>query len=72
MRVRIIAALAVVGLACVAGQARAQQAGFTPQQLDEMSKQRMQAIGPRNWGLCHPLARCRRRTSGRRTGSWSA
>jgi hypothetical protein len=50
MRVRIITASAVVCLACLAGQARAQQPGFTPQQLDEMSKQRMQAIGPRNWG----------------------
>jgi hypothetical protein len=46
----IIAALCVVVLG---GPALAQQAGTytpTPQQLDQMSTERMQAIGPRNWG----------------------
>jgi hypothetical protein len=56
MRISIITALAAVGLACMAGRAGAQQSGFTPQQLDQMSKQRMQAIGPRNWGPPVPLS----------------
>jgi hypothetical protein len=52
MRISIIAVLTTVGLAVVAGRAGAQQnqSGFTPQQLDEMSKQRQEQIGPRNWG----------------------
>jgi hypothetical protein len=50
MRISIITALAAIGLLVASGQAGAQQSGFTPQQLDQMSKQRMQATGPRNWG----------------------
>jgi len=50
MRITGLMVLAGLGLA-MAGQAMAQQSGgFTPEQLDQMSKQRMQAIGPRNWG----------------------
>ena len=50
MRITAIAALIICGLAAVARPAEAQQSGFTPQQLDEMSKQRQQAVGPRDWG----------------------
>jgi len=52
MRISIIAVLATGGLAVVAGRAGAQQnqSGFPPQQLDEMSQQRQEQIGPRNWG----------------------
>jgi hypothetical protein len=43
--------LAGLSLSVLAGPVLAQQnGGFTPQQLDEMSKQRMQELGPRNWG----------------------
>jgi hypothetical protein len=52
MRISVIAIWATVGLVALAGQSGAQQnqSGFTPQQLDEMSKQRQEQIGPRNWG----------------------
>jgi hypothetical protein len=45
--------VAAPGVAAMSVPAMAQQAGGytpTPQQLDQMSKERMQAIGPRNWG----------------------
>jgi hypothetical protein len=45
----VLAGLSVM----LSGQAMAQQqpaGGFTPQQLDQMSQQRMQEEGPRNWG----------------------
>jgi hypothetical protein len=52
MRTTMIAALAAVSLTAIAAPTVAQQnqPGFTPQQLDQMSKERQQAIGPRNWG----------------------
>jgi hypothetical protein len=52
MRISIIAALAALGLATAIGPAQAQQSqsGLTPQQLDQMSKERQHEIGPRNWG----------------------
>src|ERR1700749_4736152 len=44
MRISVIAIWATVGLVALAGQSGAQQnqSGFTPQQLDEMSKQRQE------------------------------
>jgi hypothetical protein len=58
MRITMIAALAAVGFTATAAQAVAQQSqpGFTPPQLDQMSKERQQAIGPRNWGPPPPLS----------------
>lgn len=51
MRITKLMVLAGVSLSVLGGQVLAQQSGgFTPQQLDEMSKQRMQELGPRNWG----------------------
>lgn len=51
MQMTKLMVLAGVSLSVVGGQVLAQQSGgFTPQQLDEMSKQRMQELGPRNWG----------------------
>jgi hypothetical protein len=55
MRISIIAVVAattVVSLALTDRQVGAQQiqSGFTPQQLDQMSRDRQQEIGPRNWG----------------------
>jgi hypothetical protein len=51
MRNTKLIVLAGVSLSVLGSQALAQQSGgFTPQQLDEMSKQRMQELGPRNWG----------------------
>ena len=51
MRITKLMVLARVSLSVLGGQVLAQQSGgFTPQQLDEMSKQRMQELGPRNWG----------------------
>jgi hypothetical protein len=56
MRITGLMVLTGLGLA-VAGHAVAQQSGgFTPQQLDQMSKQRMQETGPRNWGPPPPLS----------------
>jgi len=56
MRIAGMMVLAGLGLA-MAGQALAQQSGgFTPQQLDQMSKQRMEEQGPRNWGPPPPLS----------------
>ncbi len=51
MRIAKLMVLAGVSLGVLGGPALAQQSGgFTPQQLDEMSEQRMQELGPRNWG----------------------
>lgn len=50
MRIIAIAALTACSLTAVVVPAEAQQIGLTPQQLDEMSRQRQQAVGPRNWG----------------------
>ena len=50
MRITAIAALIACCLAAAVRPAEAQQSGFTPQQLDEMSRQRQQAVGPRDWG----------------------
>jgi hypothetical protein len=49
--------LAGLGLSVLGAQASAQQqGGFTPQQLDQMSKERMKELGPRNWGPPPPLS----------------
>lgn len=51
--------MAAIGAVVSAGPVFAQQAGTytpTPQQLDQMSKERMQAIGPRNWGSPPPAS----------------
>lgn len=51
MRITRLIAVAGVGMSVLSGAVFAQQSGgFTPQQLDEMSKQRMWELGPRNWG----------------------
>jgi hypothetical protein len=50
MKISMIATLAALGLTAMASQASAQQSGFTPQQLDQLSNQRQQEIGPRNYG----------------------
>ena len=56
MRIAGMMVLAGLGLA-MAVQALAQQSGgFTPPQLDQMSKQRMEEQGPRNWGPPPPLS----------------
>jgi hypothetical protein len=51
MRITKLMVLSGVSLGMLTGAAMAQQnGGFTPQQLDQMSKERMQELGPRNWG----------------------
>lgn len=51
MRITRWTVLAGIGWSVLAAQAPAQRApGFTPQQLDQMSRQRMEEQGPRNWG----------------------
>jgi hypothetical protein len=51
MRVTKLMVLAGVSLSVLGGPVLAQQnGGFTPQQLDDMSKERTQETGPRNWG----------------------
>ncbi len=51
VRISSMWTVATIGLVVLSVQARAQApSGLTPQQLDQMSKERMQAIGPRNWG----------------------
>ncbi|HUN42801.1 MAG TPA: hypothetical protein VMU81_21115, partial [Acetobacteraceae bacterium] len=51
MRITKLMVLAGVSLSVLGAPALAQQSGgFTPQQLDQMSKQRLQELGPRNWG----------------------
>jgi hypothetical protein len=53
MRITGMMMVAALGMAAMSVPAMAQQAGGytpTPQQLDQMSKERMQATGPRNWG----------------------
>jgi len=49
MRIQLIAAIAALGIASNAVEAVA-QSDFTPQQLDQMSKERQQELGQRNWG----------------------
>lgn len=49
MRPSSLLALALT-LIPFAPAAQAQTANFTPQQLDQMAKERQQELGPRNWG----------------------
>jgi hypothetical protein len=55
MRITGMIVMAGLGLSVLGAQASAQQqGGFTPQQLDQMSKERMKELGPRNWGPPQP------------------
>ena len=53
MRITGMMMVAALGMAAMSVPAMAQQVGGytpTPQQLDQMSKERIQETGPRNWG----------------------
>ena len=70
MRIAGVMVLAGLGMA-MAGQALAQQTGgFTPQQLDQMSKQRTEEQGPRNWGPPPPQSSIPKQTVIPLTGLW--
>ncbi len=50
MRSRLVAAITGAALAAAVPAAHAQQSGFTPQQLDQMSRDRSDHSPPRNYG----------------------